>query len=261
MDIVGMLGVPLVPYFQYPENAKVIFLPTQAAKDSEILHKIENSLENGATIVFTSGFLANAKNAEKLAELAGIKYPVEIKPGKADHILVEGVETEILHGLDFEAELELTSGRSLLGAIANLKEIPFFVKSVSGNGKVYTLNTHTFSQADFDAVGEVLLCPKPLGLLEIPKGWANIFHNEINSNLDFELNAPTRICVQPLGDSAWLFHNYNKTQTEFTFSKPGLSNTKLINAFTGEEIKTVGDELKLNLQPRTRVWVKGVDNK
>ncbi|NQU51364.1 MAG: hypothetical protein HQ522_02380, partial [Bacteroidetes bacterium] len=245
---------------QYPENAKVIFLPTQAAKDSEILSKIEKSLEKGATLVFTSGFLTNAKNPEQLAELAGIKYPVEVDPGKANQIIVDDEKQEILHGLDFEAKLELNGGTALLNAIQNSKEIPFFVKSKAGNGNVYTVNSHTFSQADFDAVGEVLLCPKPLGLLEMPQVWANIFHNEINEELDFELNAPTRLVVQPLGESAWLFHNYNQTKQDFVFRKPDLSNADLINAFTGELIETTGDAIKLTLQPRSRIWIKNNTN-
>lgn len=261
MDFIGMLGVPFVPSHTYPENEKVIFLGTQAAKDQDILSKVEKSLEQGATLVFTSGFLANANHSEKLSGLAGVKYPVKIKPGKAKHILVEGKEQEILHGLDYEAMVELTTGNTLLSASDNGKEIPFFIKSISGKGKVYTMNSHTFSQADFDAVGEVLLCPKPLGLMEMPKVWNNTFHNEINEGLNVKLDAPTRICVQPLGESAWLFHNYNKTKTEFTFSKPGLSDGKLVNAFTGEEIKTSNNEIKLNLSPRSRVWVKRVDNK
>ena len=59
MDFIGMLGVPLIPHFKYPEKEKVIFLPTQAAKDAEIHVKIKRSIENGSTLIFTAGFLAH----------------------------------------------------------------------------------------------------------------------------------------------------------------------------------------------------------
>lgn len=257
MDFISMLGIPMVPVHQYPENAKVVLLQTQAAKDLDILQKIEKSLENGSTLFLTSGFLASAKDAEKIAELAGVEYPVTINSGKANHILVEGEKKEIKHGLDYEANLKLTDGEAILSAVDNSKEIPFFIKSKSG--KIYTMNSHTFSQADFDAVGEVLLCPKPLGLLEIPEVWANTIHNEINAPLNIQLEAPTRVVVQPMGDSAWLFHNYNKTKQEFTFLKTGLSELNLINGSTGESVKTDGDVLKLTLAPRSRMWVKSVN--
>ena len=98
-------------------------------------------------------------------------------------------------------------------------------------------------------MGEVLLCPKPLGLIEMPDVWVNTIHNEINAELEFDLHASTRIVVQPIGEQAWFFHNYNKTKEEVTFSKSGLSKLKLVDGFTGDEIKTDGNVLKLTLEP------------
>ncbi|MBT3382934.1 MAG: hypothetical protein HN778_08480 [Prolixibacteraceae bacterium] len=260
MDFIGTLGIPLVPHFQYPENAKVVFLPTQAAKDNNIFSKIEKSLNNGATMVFTTGFLANTENGKQIAELAGVEYPIEVAPIKADGIINNGIYETVLHGLDLEGTPVLTNGKSLLNAVADSKQIPFFIKSEYKTGTVFTLNSHTFSQVDFDAVGEVLLCPKPLGLLEIPETWSNIVRNEIVKPLNFELLAPTRIVVQPTGNSAWMFHNYNQAKKDFVFVKTGLSETQLINGFTGDILPTNGDTLKLSLQARSRMWVKKVNN-
>lgn len=256
MDFIGTLGIPLVPYFKYPEGAKVVFLPTQAAKDFNILEKIEKSLAMGATLVFTTGFLANATDGKQIAELAGVEYPFEVKSIKADGVINNSKYEKITHGLDLEGIPILTNGKSLLNAVVGSKQIPFFIKAEHETGTVFTLNSHTFSQADFDAVGEVLLCPKSLGLLEIPETWANILRNEIISELDFELYGRTRIVVQPTGDSAWMFHNYNQTKENFIFVKSGLSNAQLINGFTGESLSVNGDTLKLSLKPRSRVWVK-----
>lgn len=260
MDFIGTLGIPLIPHFQYPKDAKVVLLPTQAAKDSKILTKIEKSLADGATIVFTTGFLANAKNGKQIAELAGVEYPFEVNLIKADGVVNGGNYEKVVHGLDLEGTIILTSGESLLNATIDSKEIPFFIKSEYKTGTIFTLNSHTFSQDDFDAVGEVLLCPKPLGLLEIPTAWANTIRNEIVSPLNFKLNAPTRIVVQPMGDSAWMFHNYNQSKKDFVFVKPGLSEAHLINGFTGELVPANGDTLKLIMQPRSRIWVKNDSN-
>jgi len=257
MDFIGMLGIPMVPVHQYPEDAKVILLPTQAAKDKNILQKIEKSLQNGSTLFLTAGFLANAQKGARIAELAGIKYPVVVEPGKADHILVDDKVTEILHGIDYEADLKLADGQTLLNAKDNLREVPFFIKSASGN--VYTMNSHTFSQADFDAVGEVLLCPKPLGLMEMPESWVNKIREEINAPLGFNLKALTRICIQPLNEKSWVFHNYNKTETDVVFTKDNLADSKLINGFTGKEVAISDNSLKITLPPRSRIWIKDND--
>ena len=135
-----------------------------------------------------------------------------------------------------------------------------FIVSLEKSGTIFTINSHTFSQADFDAVGEVLLCPKPLGLLEIPTAWVNTIRNAIVYPLNFELLAPTRIVVQPMGNSAWMFHNYNQNKEDIVFIKNDLSKTKLLNVLTGDTIPTHGDTLKLSLQARSRLWIKKLNN-
>lgn len=256
MDFIGTLGIPLVPVHQYPSNATAILLPTQAAADKEILSKVEKSLSKGATIIFTTGFLANATNGEKLAELAGVKYPININPFKAEKIIVNNKSRPIKNGLDMESKLVLTGSESILNAKVGSRSIPFFIKSKRNNSEVFTLNTHTFSQADFDRVGEVLLCPKSLGLLEIPKQWANTIRDSFTSNLDFSLDAKTRIVVQPLGTTGWVFHNYNKTKETFTFNSDKINTMNLVNGFTGEVINATNGELTLTMDPRSRIWIK-----
>ncbi len=169
MDFIGMFGVPLVPVSTYPAESKVIFLPTQAATDLDILSKIEQSLAKKATFIFTAGFLANAENGEKLAEMAGIKWPVKISPVTAKYIINDGKSEKIKHGLDLESKIGTTKAKVLLSAKAGSASYPFLTENNFNGTKIFTLNTHTFSQADFDRVGEVLLCPKPLGLLEVPQ--------------------------------------------------------------------------------------------
>ncbi|MCK5822269.1 MAG: hypothetical protein KAH17_10285, partial [Bacteroidales bacterium] len=187
MDFIGVLGIPLIPTSNYPEDADVIFLPTQAATDTEILSKIEKSISNDATIIFTSGFLAHAKDGEKLAGLAGLSWPIEVSPLLADQIIVDEKAETIEHGLNLESDIQLTNGIAKLVARANTDDIPFLVS----NENIFTMNTHTFSQSDFDAVGEVLLCPRPLGLLEIPQTWANELRDAFITNFDYDFNAPT----------------------------------------------------------------------
>ena len=254
MDFIGTLGIPLVPVHQYPEDAEVIFLPTQAAADSEILSKVEKSLSKGSTIIFTTGFLANATSGKDLADLAGVKYPVKITPLKATHIVIDSKFEKIKGGLDLESNIKLTHGRSFLNA--GTDKTPFLVRSYKNGGVIFTINTHTFSQADFDKVGEVLLCPKPLGLLELPKSWANKLREAFTTGLDTKLDAPTRVVIQPLGATGWVVHNYNKTKETITLTSDRLNNMELVNGFTGEIIKADNNELTLTLEPRSRIWIK-----
>jgi len=256
MDFIGSLGIPLIPVHQYPQDSKVILLPTQAAADNEIAVKIERSVENGSTIIFTSGFLAHAVDGEKLAELAGIKFPLKINPHKAPKILVGAESIPVEYGLDLASAIQTTAGEALLSAVTGSGRIPFLIKSKKEDVKVYTINTHTFSQEDFDKVGEVLLCPKPLGLMELPESWTNIIRDAVLTNLDIKLEAPTRIVIQPMGTTGWMFHNYNNTKENISFINKNISNTDLVDGFSGQILQSEHNQLNLQLEPRSRIWVK-----
>ncbi len=252
MDFMGMLGVPLIPVSQYPENARVIFLPTQAAADTGILTKIEYSIAGNATLIFTTGFLAHARDGKRLAEIAGISWPLVSAPFKADQIVVEGEAEPIKYGLDLESDIQLTGGNAKLVALHNSGKIPFLV----ARENIFTLNTHTFSQADFDEVGEVLLCPRPLGLLEIPETWTNTLRDQFLMPLGYTLKAPARVAFQPYGDSGWVIHNYNRQTVHIDLSTARLGNGPVEDKFSGNQFKIHEGQIDLEIPPRSRVWME-----
>ena len=251
MDIVGMLGVPLVPVSTYPEKAHTIFLPTQATADPDIISKIESSLRQGSHIIMTSGFLARINDDGQLAEKAGISKPV-IKPVSAEIIIVNGVDQVLSGLLDLEAEFTLQGATIVLEAKAGNQSIPFLTKSE--DGQIFVLNSHTFSEADFEAVGEVLLCPRPLGILEVPQSWANVLRGVFTKELNLELNAPTRVTMQPLKNGDVVLHNYNQDGVEIKLS--GTDFTGYFDAFDNHELMIKSNEIAVQMKPRSRVWLK-----
>ncbi len=252
MDFMGMLGIPLIPVSQYPEDARVIFLPTQAAADHEILAKIEKSLAGNARLIFTTGFLAHARDGERLAELAGIGWPLDVSPLTAEQIIVEGEAESILYGLDLESDIQMTEGKAKLLALHNTRYIPFLVAGKN----TFTLNVHTFSQADFDKVGEVLLCPRPLGLMEIPMSWASTLRSAFLSPMGIEFNAPVRVSLQPYGTSGWVIHNYNREAVSIDLSAAGLENKVIEDKFSGKQHQASEGHINMEVAPRSRVWLE-----
>ncbi len=251
MDFIGMLGVPLVPVSSYPVKSQTIFLPTQAVADPDIVSKVMTSLDQGARIIMTSGFLANIQDGEELVSKAGITKPI-ILPKLAEKIMVDGMIENLSRPLDLEAEYEVHNASIVLEAMAGDKHLPFLTKST--DGQIYVLNTHTFSQADFDAVGEVLLCPRPLGLLELPQSWANTIREAFNEKLKIELNAPTRVTMQTLENGDIVIHNYNKNTVDVALS--GMDFNEFFDAFEGQKLVRNNNTVKINMKPRSRVWLK-----
>jgi len=252
MDYIGMLGIPLIPVSQYPDKAEVVFLPAQAAADTGILAKIENSIAGNATLVFTTGFLAHARDGERLAEIAGINWPLVSSPISADQIIVDGKIEKIRYGLDLESAIQPSESNVKLTARYNNEDIPFLV----ARDNIITMNLHTFSQADFDEEDEVLLCPQPLGLMEMPQTWANTLRDAFLAPSGINLNAPARVTLQPLGKSGWVIHNYNEKAVQFDLGAERMIQGAIINKVTGKQVEVKEGRVNMELPPRSGIWLE-----
>ncbi|MCO5235977.1 MAG: hypothetical protein M9933_06875 [Chitinophagaceae bacterium] len=249
MDYVGMFGVSLVPASVYPEQAKVIFLPTQAAADPDIAEKVEKSLGEGKQVVMTAGFLARANNGEKLAQLAGLKYPLAEERRSVSTVLNEGKADSVKFSLQTDYRL-VPEGAQVLLQTSGSNGNPFLLR----NKNLAVINTHTFSQADFDAVGEVLLCPRQIGLIELPRNWINTIRSVFSDDDIPVMDAPSRITFQKLGDGSYVVHNYNQQKTNVVIQMKAGSSWK--DKFTGDPIPAEGNTLKLEMNPRSRIWIQ-----
>jgi hypothetical protein len=247
MDYIGMFGISFVPDSKYPENSEVILLPTQAAADREILPKVLKSLDKGAKIIMTTGFLANAADGQKLAELAGVKWPLTPQQTTSETVIVENKPLQLKFPVSMDYQIIANGANVLLQTTASQ---PFMTQ----NKSIYVINPHTFSQVDFDAVGEVLLCPRQIGLLELPKPWVNTLRSAFHSKEEPVLDAPSRVSMQQLADQSFIIHNYNQEKTEVNIQlKEGGS---YIDGFTGKAIPLNGNEIRLEMAPRSRIWFR-----
>lgn len=248
MDYIGMFGISFVPDSKYPENSEVILLPTQAAADREILPKVLKSLDKGAKIIMTTGFLANAADGQKLAELAGVKWPLTPQQTTSETVNVDSKPLQLKFPLTMDYQITPTDADVLLQTTATQ---PFMTQ----NKSVYVINPHTFSQNDFDAVGEVLLCPRQIGLLELPKPWVNTLRSAFHSKAEPVLDAPSGVSMQQLADQSFIIHNYKQEKTAVNIQlKEGGS---YVDGFTGKAIPLNGNVIRLEMAPRSRIWVRG----
>ena len=251
MDFIGMFGIPLVPVSQYPEEARVVFLPSQAATDMEIMAKIKKSLQKGSRIIVTSGFLASVRDGEELSELAGVEFPVISNSLEAQEIIIEEKSVKMDLPLEIETKLSPTTAEVLLEALVEGNRIPYL--TVNKEENIFVLNSHTFSQADFDAVGEVLLCPKPLGLLKVPKEWANTIREVFNTPLNIHLDSPVKVSLQTLGNGDIVIHNYNEDKIE---ARLNLSEENYVDMITNKGVSIENGIAIFHMPARSRMWLK-----
>ncbi len=249
-DYIGMLGISLVPESSYPSDNDVVFLPTQAAYDRDILTEITGSLERGSKIIMTTGFLAACNEGEKLAQLAGIRCPLQ--PVKAEIVSLKVADS--VYKLPFPLKTDyriVPDGAEVLLDPDLSGNNPFIVCNKERN--ICVINTHTFSEADFAAVDEHLLAPAQIGLVELPAEWADTIREAFRDAAEPAVKAPARVTVQRLKGGSLVIHNYNQVPADVTVNFSQSGNYK--DGFTGEKIAAGVREVKLSMKARSNIWL------
>lgn len=264
MDFLGMLGIPIIPVHEFPQSAPVIFIPAQAATDPDLLDHIKRARSRGAHFIFTTNLLIVSPDGDEFARMVGVGPDIKSKPTRA-RLMQESGKANVT--IDLESLIE---GKSVPGNIlctSGDKQLTLLTVSETPHGRTALLNTHTYSQANFDAVGEVLLCPRPLGLLGI-NGPALSALREAFGGTAF--NGPSCVTYHPfgpVGSGSCVIQNFNDKAVNVTVTiniEKGKSN-KFVEAFSKKPISvySTGTEnrmaLNVPISARGRVWIRRVD--
>lgn len=170
MDFLGMLGIPLVPVHEFPDEAPIVFLPAQAAMDPGLPDHLHKALTKGTRVVVTTNLLIKLPDSSELSHILGINPNIQSKPSRAS-VLSFSQKTQSLEKtdvvIDLESPVHAKAEHDGIVCTDGERNLILFAQAETSLGRVGLLNTHTYNQDDFDAVGEVLLCPCPLGLLNL----------------------------------------------------------------------------------------------
>ncbi|MDZ4858314.1 MAG: hypothetical protein SGI88_04970 [Candidatus Hydrogenedentes bacterium] len=255
MDYIGMLGIPVVPSSQLPAGSRVIFLPAQAASDPGIGLFVRKAIAQRATIVMTPGFLATVPARDDMVRLAGLQGKITLTPMQATSMRTKGEEHAIPHGLSLAGNLFLGEAKPLLMANVGDKRVPFFTQHTVDGASIYVLNTRTFSQADYDAAGEVLLPPRRLGLIALPQAAVEVIRDAFTRPLGYTMDAPARVTLQPLGAAGYMIQNYNDRSVTVRLSAPYGGEGRLTDQFSGKSYASA-DDVEIMIGARGRAWLQ-----
>lgn len=250
-DYIGMLGISLIPESVYPDKARVVFLPAQAASDKEIMSKITRSLDNGAKIIMTTGFLANAADGEKLARLAEVKWPLHELRSEAGSVISDGVPYTLKIPLSSDYRLIADSADILLQSAGETPN-PYLVQN--HDKKIFVINSHTFSQKDFEDADEHLLCPRQIGLSVLPESWVNTIRISFYDEGDPVIDAPSGVTFQQLSDHSFVIHNYNQESISMHIMLPEPGD--YTDGFSGTKISSGRKNIEMEMKPRSRIWLR-----
>jgi hypothetical protein len=214
MDFLGMLGIPLVPVPRFPESAPVIFLPAQAATDPDLLTHIRKAMARGTHVIATTSLLIAVPHAAELARMAGVDPNLRSSPMRAVCTTAAG-EVPV----DLESPFETMAGSGDIACTAGGKALLLLRTVSTSAGSISLLNTHTYNQADFDAVGEVLLCPRPLGLLSLDGPPLAALRKAFRGATSPVFDGPSSVTFHPFsatGDAGFMVQNFNAQDVSVT---------------------------------------------
>ncbi|MBN1507034.1 MAG: hypothetical protein JW955_09315 [Sedimentisphaerales bacterium] len=263
MDFLGMLGIPLVPVHQFPEGAPVVLLPAQAATDPDLLNHVNKAMAKGVHVIVTASLLITLSQGGELARMVGVDPNIKSSPTRAR--CATGA-TEVM--IDLEAPIETTPRLGDIVCTASGKTLLLLRTVATPDGTISLLHTHTYNQADFDAVGEVLLCPRRLGLLSLDGPPLSSLRAVFGSSVVGTIHdGPSGVTFHPFSGSGGLdfvLQNFNARDVSVSIRvavEPDAS-IGFMDRFTGRRLpfhttdSRVAGEVELTIPARGRAWVQ-----
>ncbi len=213
-DYLAMLGLPIAPVAAYPDGFRVAFLGVQAAGDAHLVSKIRRHLATGATLILTPALLRRL--GRDGVELAGVSVSATAQPAQAAEALWNRSSVALAAPLDVEREVHERGAKVLMRARIDGSVVPLVTSHEAGKGRVMVWNLRTFSEADFQKAGEMLLPPRPLALSNLPEELANGLRRMALDPLGVQLEAPAGVAYYILGGAHCLY-NFRDRELDVVF--------------------------------------------
>ncbi len=243
-DYLGMIGLPMDIFPQFPTNADMVLLTEQAKADPKIIQKIKAQLAAGKSVCVTSGFVRAMKGQgiEDICEVetTGTTVPVRIFTGAG------GPGSPFRAGRGFGRTAGTSAGTNSLEAPRDIliPEIKYFnilthdawgdVLGVSPGGTTYPiLLSCDYSRGKF----YVLTVPNdPADLYAFPPGVLSVIRTTLGSAESVRIDrAPAQVALFRYDNGSFIVQNYLPTASEVTVSIAGTA-TGIHDLLTGEVI-------------------------
>lgn len=180
-NFLGMMGVPMEPTPDFPENSKSVFLTVQALRDPDIMEKLTRFVADGGRAIVTSGFMIGAQG-KGIEEMTSIRY--RGRRFTTDEFIEDGMmaPTSLFsrQKLSFPVlEHRNNTTWALCKGVAGEENYPLVLRDSYGKGQLYTI-------AVPDMYGYLYELPK-----EILKVIRSLFAVDVSAYLD----APSQVSL------------------------------------------------------------------
>jgi hypothetical protein len=242
----GMIGVPMDIFPEFPDKAGTILLTEAAKSDAGLVSKIWKQLNDGKTVVVTSGLYRalQGKGIEKIveAEYTGRTVPVN----KFTYREVMDSEPSGIYSSDSDIPIP-----ALAYGLVDAEEIAQGVYK-DNNRYSLLLQVRGLRKGRFF----ILTIPESFDdLYHLPQPILSQIRRELMGDIPVYLDSPAKVCLFTYDNNTFIAKSYlpYAARGSIVIKKPG---AKLINLVTGVEVRggyTKGDTTVFDVihQPRT----------
>lgn len=239
-DYLGMIGLPMNIFPQFPADADMVLLTEQAKFDPNIIQKIKAQLQAGKSICVTSGFVRamKGKGIEDICELeaTGSTVPVRrftfaggpgaprrgrgmiVQPGQPDPF--EASRDILIPEIKYFNILTHDAWGDALGITPGGTTYPMVLSCDYSKGKLYVLTVPN----------------DPADLYALPPSVLSVIRATIGSSEPIRIeNAPAQVALFRYDNNAFIVQNYLPTETEVTVSVAG-NATGIHDLLTGTTV-------------------------
>ena len=223
-NYLGMIGIPIELYPEFPTNANVVLLTESAKSDPDIVAKIKKQLVAGKSVVITSGLL-RALQGRGIEDIVEVRYTDRkilahefiggFGSGSGTSLGGEQDSGILLHEIDF-----LTNDAwPVVRAIANGNGYPLMLMDRYSKGILYVW-TIPDNFAD---------------LYRLPPAVTSAIKNYVMRGFPVRVDGPNQVALFAYDNNTFIVESYLPIETDVKVSLTG-GFTKLRNLVTGEVI-------------------------
>jgi len=217
-NYIGNLGVPIELYPEYPAAAHTILLTEAAAADPDIIAKIQKSLEGGANVIVTSGFLSATQDRGfgQLAEWNTTGHIVSIDQyfdgfgaGNGTELKQPGKTAPVLFP---QVHFFTNDSWGIIRGVASKKGFPIVLMNHYSKGTLY-----------------LWTMPENFGdLYNLPQPMITRIKQYLFGDSPVQIDAPDHVALFTYDNGAFVVENYRDDAARVGIEREGQTSQRLL---------------------------------
>jgi hypothetical protein len=221
-NYLGMIGIPIEMYPEFPQQAHTILLTGEARFDPKLVSEIKTHVEQGGTVIVTTGLLKaiQGNGPEQFGQLAEMSVTGNVlKADSYQGIFAFGGGALPHKILVPEVEFMTNDAWPMVRLTADGSGAPLLFQDHYGKGLLYVLT----------------IPENPADLYALPEPVLNGLRRYLLRGMPVQFDAPSHVSLFPYDNNTFVAESFLDAPTTVTVTLAG-TGRKLRNLATGETV-------------------------